>query len=135
MGTWGYKVFEDDTSYDALYCLKELPSIIQGMKKYFDDAINADYIWYDEGCYALVCAAVIDNIISNFPYECDCDWYSEWIKSLKNINVSSLKPIAVKAIAAVLSDKSELKKGWKENKELYDSWLKDKLLMQERLND
>ena len=56
MGAWNYGVFDDDIAYDALDDLRESLEIITDMEKYFDVVIEAKYVEYDEGCYALVSA-------------------------------------------------------------------------------
>lgn len=78
-------------------------------------------------------ASVIDSIINNTNYECDEEDYPEWINSLRQYDFTPLKPLAVKAIDAVLSDNSELKELWEENEDLYTSWREDKLSIRERL--
>ena len=40
---------------------------------------------------------------------------------------------AIVAIDAVLSDSSEIKELWEENKELYSAWREDKISIRERL--
>lgn len=133
MGAWNYAVFDDDTAYDALEDLKASSEIIADMEKYFDEVIQAEYISYDEGHYALVSAAVMDSVINDIHYRCDEEDYFEWITSLKHLDFSHLKQKAVKAIDAVLSGSSELRELWEENEELYNSWREDKLSIQERL--
>lgn len=133
MGAWDYAVFDDDTAYDALEDLKASSEIIADMEKYFDEVIQAEYIGYDEGHYALVSAAVMDSVINDIRYRCDEEDYFEWITSLKHLDFSHLKQKAVKAIDAVLSGSSELRELWEENEELYNSWREDKLSIQERL--
>lgn len=133
MGAWNYAVFDDDTAYDALDDLKASSEIITDMERYFDEVIQAEYIDYDEGHYALVAAAVIDSVLNGIQHRCDEDDYFEWTKSLKHLDFSVLKPKAVKAIDAVLSNNSELRELWEENEKLYRSWREDKLTIQARL--
>jgi len=133
MGAWNYMVFDDDTAYDVLNDLRETQTIITDMKKYFQEIIGMEYVGYDEGHYALVSAAVIDSVINDVDYRCDEEGYLEWTKSLKEFDFIQLKPIAVRAIEAVLSDNSELNELWSENKKLYESWRKDKLDIKDRL--
>jgi len=133
MGAWNYMVFDDDTAYDVLNDLRETQTIIADMKKYFQEIIGMEYVGYDEGHYALVSAAVIDSVINDVDYRCDEEGYLEWTKSLKEFDFIQLKPIAVRAIEAVLSDNSELNELWSENKKLYESWRKDKLDIKDRL--
>lgn len=133
MGAWNYGVFDDDTAYDVLDDLKSSQEILTDMEKYFDAAIGAEYVDYDDGHYALVSAAVIDSVINDIPYRCDEDDYFEWTKSLKYLDFSPVKQKAVQAIDAVLSDNSELRKLWEENAELYGAWREDKLSIQKRL--
>ena len=113
--------------------LKESSDIIKDMEKYFDDVIEADYVEYEEGYYALVSAAVLDSVVNDTQYRCDDEDYFEWIKSLKKIDLTSLQSKAIKAIDVIISDKSELKELWEENEELYSSWREDKRSIQKRL--
>ena len=91
MGAWDFAVFDDDTAYDVLDDLKESSDIIKDMEKYFDDVIEADYVEYEEGYYALVSAAVLDSVVNDTQYRCDDEDYFEWIKSLKKIDLTSLQ--------------------------------------------
>ena len=133
MGAWDFAVFDDDTAYDVLDDLKESSDIIKDMEKYFDDVIEADYVEYEEGYYALVSAAVLDSVMNDTQYRCDDEDYFEWIKSLKKIDLTSLQSKAIKVIDVIISDKSELKELWEENEELYSSWREDKRSIQKRL--
>ena len=133
MGAWDFAVFDDDTAYDVLDDLKESSDIIKDMEKYFDDVIEADYVEYEEGYYALVSAAVLDSVVNDTQYRCDDEDYFEWIKSLKKIDLTSLQSKTIKAIDVIISDKSELKELWEENEELYSSWREDKRSIQKRL--
>ena len=133
MGAWNYAVFDDDTAYDALDDLRASSEINTDMERYFDEVIQAEYVGYDEGHYALVSAAVIDSVINDIHHRCDEEDYFEWTKSLKQLDFSSLKQKAVMAIDAVLSRDSELKELWEENEELYGLWREDKLTIQARL--
>lgn len=132
MGAWDYGIFDDDTAYDALYDLETSKNIMNDMEKYLDEVIKADYVGYDECHYALVSAAVIDSIINGTSYRCD-DSYTEWIETLKELDVTPLKKKTIQAIDRVLSDHSELKELWEENKKLYTSWQNDKRKIQKRL--
>lgn len=109
MGAWNYGVFDDDIAYDALDDLRESLEIITDMEKYFDVVIGAEYVEYDEGCYALVSAAVIDSVFNEKQYRCDDEDYFEWVKTLKSFDFTPLKQKAIVAIDAVLSDSSEIK--------------------------
>ena len=132
MGAWNYGVFDDDIAY-ALDDLRESLEIITDMEKYFDAVIGAEYVEYDEGCYALVSAAVIDSVFNEKQYRCDDEDYFEWVKTLKAFDFTPLKQKAIAAIDAVLSDSSEIKELWEENKELYSAWREDKISIRERL--
>lgn len=133
MGAWNYGVFDDDTAYDALDDLKASSDMIADMEQYFDEVIQAEYAGYDEAHYALVSAAVMDSVINDTQYRCDGEDYFEWTRSQKNLDFSSLRQKAVKAIDAVLSEHSELKELWEENEELYGAWREEKLAIQKRL--
>ena len=133
MGAWNYAVFDDDTAYDVLDDLRASSEINADMERYFDEVIQAEYVGYDEGHYALVSAAVIDSVINDIHHRCDEEDYFEWTKSLKPFDFSPLKQKAVLAINAVLSRDSELRELWEENEELYGLWREDKLTIQARL--
>ena len=133
MGAWNYGVFDDDTAYDALDDLKASQEITTDMEKYFDAVIGAEYVGYDEGHYALVSAAVLDSVFNETPYRCDDEDYFKWVHTLKGVDLALLKQKAIAAIDAVLSDCSELKELWLDNKELYGAWQEDKISMRERL--
>ena len=133
MGAWNYGVFDDDIAYDALDDLRESLEIITDMEKYFDAVIGAEYVEYNEGCYALVSAAVIDSVFNEKQYRCDDEDYFEWVKTLKSFDFTPLKQKAIAAIDAVLSDSSETKELWEENKELYSAWREHKISIRERL--
>ena len=133
MGAWDYGVFDDDTAYDALEDLKASVEITADLERYFDEVIQAEYVGYEEGQYALVSAAVIDSVINDIPHRCDEEDYFEWTRTLKNLDVTPLRQKAIKAIDAVISDNSELKNLWEENKQLYHSWREDKIAIQKRL--
>ena len=133
MGACGHMVFDDDTAYDALADLKEAEDLLAEMERYLDEAVQADYVGYDEGQYALVSAAVLDSVINDTPYRCDEDDYDEWINTLKTLDLTPIRQKAVEAVEAVLSDRSELNELWAENEELYSAWREDKAALQDRL--
>lgn len=133
MGAWNYGVFDEDIAYDVLDDQRESLEIITDMEKYFDVVIGAECVEYDEGCYALVSAAVIDSVFNEKQYRCDDEDYFEWVKTLKSFDFTPLKQKAIAAIDAVLSDSSEIKELWEENKELYSAWREDKISIRERL--
>lgn len=133
MGAWNYTVFDDDTAYDALDALMASSDIVADMEGYFNAVIEAEYVGYEEGHYALVSAAVMDSVLNEMQHRCDDEDYFEWIKTLKQFNFTPLRKKAVMAIGAVLSGSSELKELWEENEKLYPSWREDKLSIQERL--
>ena len=103
------------------------------MERYLDEAVQADYVGYDEGQYALVSAAVLDSVINDTPYRCDEEDYDEWINTLKTLDLTPIRQKAVEAVEAVLSDRSELNELWAENEELYSAWREDKAALQDRL--
>lgn len=133
MGAWNYGIFDDDTSCDALADLKASSDRFADMETYLDAVIEAEYVDYDEGQYALVSAAIIDSVINGISYPLDEEDNFEWATLEKCVDCSILKEKAVKAIDAVLSDNSELRALWEENQELYEAWREDKISMQKRL--
>jgi hypothetical protein len=133
MGAWDHGVFDDDTAYDALDDLKASQEIMTEMERYFDAVIGAEHVGYDEGHYALVSAAVMDSVLNGTRYRCDDEDHFEWIKTLDSFDLAPLRQKAIAAIDAVLSDRSELKELWQENKKRFSAWQEDKISMRERL--
>ena len=73
------------------------------------------------------------GVFNEKQYRCDDEDYFEWVKALKSFDFTPLKQKAIVAIDAVLSDSSEIKELWEENKELYSAWREDKISIRERL--
>lgn len=133
MGAWDYGVFDDDVAYDALDDLRSSKSVAKEMEKYFDQALEADYVEYDEGQYALVAAAVLDSVLNGTEYRCDDDEFREWAQLLNGKQLTPLREKAAAAIDSVTAEQSELRELWAENEELFESWLNDKTDIRDRL--
>lgn len=133
MGAWDYGVFDDDSAYDVMEELNGCDDVAEYLEKAFDDAIEADYLEYDEGIAASVCGAVLDSILNGTNYRFDgfnsgdsdaegSDQYIHLISGLKDIKCGHLKAKAVQALKVLISDQSELYELWSENEALFPKW-------------
>ena len=126
MGAWGPGIFDDDTAYDFVGILQDSEDPAQDFKTFFETAIEADYLEYDDAHAVTVSAAYMDMILNHTRYESeDEEGISEFRNTHKNLAVSHLKPLAVKALQKVVSESSELNELWSENEELYPTWKKN----------
>lgn len=126
MGAWNYGVFDDDTAYDFT------DEIIIDAKLFFthsfEKAISSDYLEY-ESCHAVtVSAAYLDNYLNGTSYRTNKDSADDFsnVNNFKKLYdgspLNDLKPLAVKALQVVISNKSELNEFWSDNKALYPKW-------------
>ncbi len=120
MGAWGTGVFEDDTACDLLYEAMEADA-----KSFIVRAIdhkNLDYLDYDQ-CYEVIISAVIlDSILNGTKYKHEINGYEEWLTQQNQASIEIFRTEIVSDLKVVLSDKSELKKLWSENKDDYLTW-------------
>ncbi len=126
MGAWDYGIFDDDTAYDFTDEIKS--DAKEFFKSSFENAINSDYLEYDECHMVTVSAAYLDNSLNGTNYRTD----SEESKDESNVNMfgelntdlklDDLKELAIKALKIVISEKSELNELWSDNEELYPKW-------------
>lgn len=124
MGAWGYGIFDDDTAYDYVDEIDNSDNPKEIFKKAFKNAIDADYLEYDD-CHAVtVSASYIDSILNGTRPRVDTEDenYFQFIENNKNLDVTDLKTDAVKALEKVISDNSELNELWAANEELYPKW-------------
>ncbi len=118
MGAWGIKPFENDDASDWLYQLEQTQdlSVIESTL----DTGSSEYIELPEGSNILAASEVLAAMLgaerTDLPQEAQ-----EWVDNHRSFNVTKLKPKAVAAMAAVLSEKSELNELWQET-EKYESW-------------
>ena len=126
MGAWGPGIFDDDTAYDFVGILQDSDDPVQDFKTFFETAVEADYLEYDDAHAVTVSAAYMDMILNNTSYQSeDEESLLAFRNTHKNLGVASLKPLAVKALHKVVSEKSELNELWSENEELYPDWKKN----------
>ncbi len=126
MGAWDYKIFDDDTAYDFTDEIKS--DARDFFKSSFKNAINSEYLDYDECHMVAVSAAYLDSFLNGTSYRTD----SEDGKDESNVNnfkelqkglkLDDLTGIAIQALEKVISKKSELNELWSENEELYPKW-------------
>lgn len=135
MGAWDFTVFDDDTAYDALDDLRNTGTLLLDMERYFDTVLEDEYIDYDKGVYALVCAAVIDSAFNQTKYRCDWEEYFSWTQEQKELDFLLILDKAIEAIHKVIGPSSELQELWEQNESLFDSWVEDKVAIIERLKD
>lgn len=126
MGAWDYGIFDDDTAYDFTDEIKS--DAKDFFKSSFENAINAEYLEYDECHMVTVSAAYIDNFLNGTTYRTD----SEDEKDESNVNkfkelqkglkLDDLTGLAIQALEKVIGEQSELNELWSENEELYPKW-------------
>ena len=119
MGAWGIKTFENDDAGDWLYDLEE-SNDLSVLKSAFE-ASREEYIEAPEGCSALAAAEVLLGLIGK-PRENLPENARKWIESHKHLDGSVLTTEGASAVAAVVSDKSELKELWEEAGEDFSNW-------------
>ena len=126
MGAWDYGIFDDDTAYDFTDEIKS--DAREFFKSSFENAINTEYLEYDECHMVTVSAAYLDNFLNGTTYRTD----SEGEKDESNVNnfkelqkglkLDDLTGLAIKALEKVIGEQSELNELWSENEELYPKW-------------
>ncbi|HWX35639.1 MAG TPA: DUF4259 domain-containing protein [Steroidobacteraceae bacterium] len=122
MGTWGMGVFDDDSALDFLGELTEVKDPLSLMNHSFVSAAASKYLEYDSAQSVLVSAAAIDTLLNGTKHGDDLEELDAWAQRNRNLNVTSLKSLAVAAIRRVLSEGSELRELWSENAKDYPTW-------------
>lgn len=133
MGAWGIGVFEDDSALDVLDEFEGFGNPIGFMHDAFKNVNKNNYLEYDDCINVLVSAALIDSVVNSTEYEMLTEEYNHILTSIKNLEISSLKPDAVKALERVISNSSELNELWEES-DYYDNWKSNILEMITRLS-
>jgi hypothetical protein len=126
MGAWDYGIFDDDTAYDFNDEIKT--NAEEFFTTSFENAIDADYLEYDD-CHAVtVSAAYLDNVLNGTRYRTDSEEEEDesnvnnFGKLYKGPDLKHLKPLAVSALQKVIGEESELNELWFDNEELYPKW-------------
>jgi len=147
MGAWGYEIFDDDTTCDIIYDLRENEGDIAGYcEKTFDSAISTDYLDAEEGSAVAVCSAIMDGVLKGTTYSCFLDTgdldseeqFADWINGMKSGNKADferLKDKAVQSLTVLTSEKSELYELWSENEEMFPKWKEIYEQMRQRLKN
>jgi hypothetical protein len=120
MGAWGCGIFEDDSVLDSFDELMESDPIT-----YLSAALNkADdgYIDYENGAAIILSAAVIDSLLSGTNHDPNSDDFIQWVNVHKDLDITSLIPVATKGLEMVIGGNSELNELWQENEKEYSEW-------------
>ncbi|MCC9041527.1 DUF4259 domain-containing protein [Myroides sp. M-43] len=126
MGAWDYGIFDDDTAYDFT---SEITTDARAFFiESFENAIQTDYLEYDEAHAVTVSAAYLDNLLNKTQYRTDAA--DEGDESNVNIfyqinptlQVEDLKPMAIQALQKVIAPDCHLYELWEENTELFPLW-------------
>lgn len=137
MGAWGHGFFEDDSACDFIYEIQEAESIKQLFQNSFEEAINADYLEYDECHAAIISSVCMDAILNGTQYDADGEEdendFNQIVAANKDLPLGDLKENAVKALQKVIGENSELNELWAENEELYPQWRQNIIDLIERL--
>lgn len=126
MGAWSHRIFDDDVTLDCLCELAESDDIIEDMKGFMSEALEAadDYLDYDAGAYGIVSACVIDAKLNGLEMELlsesdDLEELTAILEKLDGQDVSELRRTAADVVKAVMAENSELRELWEENEECY----------------
>jgi Domain of unknown function (DUF4259) len=134
MGAWGSSVFSDDTALDCLEDVVSSKAPLNYMREAFDAALELKYLEYAEAQSVIVSAAIMDSLLNGTDHGGDEESLDTWLKRNAKLDVSSLKPLAVAALARVLADGSELRELWEENVDEYPKWRGGLESISKRLN-
>lgn len=124
MGAWGHGIFDDDTAYDYVDEIDNSDNPKEIFKNAFKNAINAEYLDYDD-CHAVtVSASYIDSILNGTKPRVDAEDenFFQFVEKNKDLDIANLKQDAVKALKVVISEVSELNELWADNEEHYPQW-------------
>lgn len=121
MGTWGYQTFEDDTACDWLDDLVQSNGTAFLEQSLQIDAGDEDDL-DSEGAVNILAAAEIIYALLNGSQRELLEEARQWIAANQSLDVACLKPVCERQLGRVLSDRSELRQRWQENKELYPTW-------------
>lgn len=126
MSAWGHRIFDDDTTLDALNDLNNSQDILEAIEQFLTEAVESseDYLESDAASYGLAAASAIDAKLNGIDLELLSDGCAEEdldlvLKKLENCDVSGLRNLAANTVRAVAAENSELRELWEENKELY----------------
>ena len=121
MGAWGHRPFEDDAALDFVWDIEEAENPKDIITEALTNAVEAEYLEYDEANAAIVSAAYIDSAVNGTkyttpemsePYEVDT-----FSTRFPELDLSDLKIKAVAALEKVIGEDSELKELWEESEE------------------
>jgi len=126
MGAWGHGYFEDDAAFDFMADVEESDNPKEKLSEALKNAIELDYLETDDGNAVIVAATYVDRQINGTMFSSpeqdeplDVDTFPD---RYPDQDFSDLKALAVRALAKVLGDNSELNELWAENEEDYPSW-------------
>jgi hypothetical protein len=124
MGAWGVGYFENDSALDWIDeiihsedAFQLLVDIAQGIEEY-------DQVEVDDACGAIVFGLIVASIVSRGKIEVKHPILEEWIKANEGFELGEdLKVVAIDVLKFSISNKSELKDLWFENKDLHQKWV------------
>jgi hypothetical protein len=122
MGAWGVGLFDDDSALDFLEELTQTKDPLGLMNQSFTSATASEYLEYDSAQSVLVSAAAMDTLLNGTQHSDDLEDLDAWVQRNGNLNVATLRPLAVSALRRVLSEGSELRELWSENANDYPMW-------------
>lgn len=126
MGAWGYRIFQDDTSLDALNELLKSENVSADIERFLNGVISSggEYMDYDICLYAMTAAAVIDGALNgvDFSLLTEEDGGIDGFKRLCGGDYSHLREKAALALELICGDNSETAELWEENEELFPLW-------------
>ncbi len=120
MGTWGYKTFEDDAACDWLSGLtaSQGGALLEQALLAGDDEGRLDYA---RAVHILAAAEIVYGLL-NGPQSGLPEQARTWIDANRRLDVACLKPVCERQLGRVLSEQSELRQRWQQNKQDYPDW-------------
>ena len=130
MGTWGAGSFDNDQATDFVHQLQESGVAL------LDECLGVDpgrpdmdvCVGTDVIAAAEVVAALAGRPAADFPSQ-----LSPWVAKHRSIEPSRYSERAVALLDVVLSERSELRRLWEENQELYGEWRQRVVDLKQRL--
>lgn len=136
MGTWGYRVFEDDVALDLVEDWMEADAPEQSIAHALCVALSRPELEYDDGQAIIVATAILDYaLVGTEPDDdSDLDGFQVWLDSLSRNSLRSMLPLALPALGKLLGPHSALDRLWQEKRTLHAPWREQFIQRRARLS-
>jgi Domain of unknown function (DUF4259) len=133
MGAWGSGIYENDDAADWVVELAD--SDIDYVVSALTDAVDAEYLEVEGGSHALAAADVVARLRSGIGDSAsESDEVAAWVTTHAGAPGASLVDLALRAVAKVRGEDSELQELWAENEEGGGPWLATLADLDQRLS-